>query len=95
MGISCTMRVTLKDGSYKEDVGYGFIQNAPSQGTAFEKCRKEASTDALKRCLRLFGNSTGNCLYDKQYGKWISKLKVEKEAFNSNNLRRPGMEIVL
>ena len=45
-------------------------------GTHLEKCKKEASTDALKRALRIFGNSAGNCLYDKDYIRHLSRMPV-------------------
>lgn len=41
---------------------------------AFEKAKKEAVTDGLKRALKAFGNATGNCLYDKNYLKKIQKI---------------------
>lgn len=34
---------------------------------AYEKARKEAVTDAMKRALRMFGNRLGNCAYDKAF----------------------------
>lgn len=43
-------------------------------GMAFEKAKKEAVTDALKRALKAFGNATGNCLYDKNYLKKIQRI---------------------
>lgn len=39
---------------------------------------QEAVSDARKRALRLFGNRLGNCLYDKQHLKKISKDKLVK-----------------
>ncbi|KAK9766560.1 DNA repair protein rad52 [Basidiobolus ranarum] len=75
LGMSCIMRVTLKDGTYHEDIGYGNIDNAKSKSQAFEKVKKEAATDALKRALRTFGNSLGNCLYDKNFLKQIARFK--------------------
>lgn len=65
----------LSTGAFHEDVGIGEIVNCPSRASAIDKCRKEAVTDAVKRCLRYFGNSTGNCLYDKDYSKEIIKHK--------------------
>lgn len=41
---------------------------------AFEKAKKEAVTDGLKRALKAFGNATGNCLYDKNYLKKIQRI---------------------
>ncbi|KAH6593899.1 hypothetical protein BASA61_004118 [Batrachochytrium salamandrivorans] len=79
LGVSAIVRVTLKDGTFHEDVGYGSIENSRSKIAAFEKAKKEAITDSLKRALRSFGNSLGNCFYDKDYMKKISKLKVPKQ----------------
>ncbi|KAJ9063650.1 DNA repair protein rad52 [Entomophthora muscae] len=73
VGISSLVRVTLKDGSYHEDIGYGMMENSKSKGAAFEKAKKESVTDAVKRALRYFGNSLGNCLYDKGFLKASSK----------------------
>ncbi|KAI9023996.1 hypothetical protein DFJ74DRAFT_605718 [Hyaloraphidium curvatum] len=84
LGCSCTVRVTLKDGTYREDVGWGSIANAKDKGQAFEKVRKEAATDALKRSLKSFGNALGNCVYDKEYLKQIPKIKMENMAGCSN-----------
>ncbi|KAJ1551057.1 DNA repair protein rad52 [Nowakowskiella sp. JEL0078] len=74
-GVSCIMRVTLTDGTYHEDVGFGSADNAKSKGAALEKAKKEASTDALKRTLRLFGNALGNCVHDKDYLREMSKMQ--------------------
>ena len=72
MGVASTVRVTLQDGSYREDVGYGLCENLKSKGDALEKARKSSVTDALKRALKHFGNSLGNCLHSKDY---LSKIK--------------------
>lgn len=32
LGISAIVRVTLRDGTFHEDVGYGSIENAKSKG---------------------------------------------------------------
>jgi DNA recombination protein Rad52 len=76
MGLSVIMRVTLRDGTYHEDIGYGHIENAKNKAQAFEKTKKEAATDALKRALRNFGNILGNCLYDKSYTDRVSRMRV-------------------
>lgn len=57
-------------------MGYGHIANCQSKAAAFEKCKKEATTDALKRALRNFGNVLGNCIYDQDYLKRVTKVKV-------------------
>ena len=48
----------------REDVGYG-TGIARDYASAHESGGKEATTDALKRALRTFGNQFGNALYDK------------------------------
>lgn len=48
----------------REDVGFG-NGIAKTLADSHESGAKEAITDALKRCLRSFGNQFGNSLYDK------------------------------
>lgn len=67
---TATVRVTLPDGSYHEDVGVGDHENS-DPAKAIENCKKEAVSDALKRTLRLFGNALGNCLYDKSFTQQV------------------------
>lgn len=87
IGYSCICRVTLKSGVYKEDVGFGSSENQKIRAQAVEKAKKEASTDALKRALRQFGNALGNCCYNKDYIRNIQKHKGgKKEEFNSGEL---------
>ncbi|KAF9477808.1 hypothetical protein BDN70DRAFT_810022 [Pholiota conissans] len=77
VGVTALMRVTLRDGVFHEDIGYGMLENSKSKGQAFDKCKKEAVTDGLKRALRGFGNVMGNCLYDKSYTAEVIKVKYE------------------
>jgi len=87
VGYTCCCRVTLKNGIYKEDVGFGSSDNQKQRGLAIEKAKKEAATDALKRALRQFGNALGNCCYDKEFLKQVHKTNVFKKAnFNSEKL---------
>lgn len=58
------------------------------KGAAFEKAKKEAATDGLKRALRSFGNVLGNCLYDKEYLKKVSNMKVRPIKFDEDRLHR-------
>ncbi|KAJ2228392.1 DNA repair protein rad52 [Coemansia sp. RSA 1286] len=78
IGASCVVRVTLKDGTFREDVGYGMIENTKSKGQGLEKVKKEATTDGLKRAMRQFGNVLGNCVYDKDYVKNL--MQVQKQS---------------
>lgn len=89
VGLSVIVRVTLRDGSFHEDIGYGHIENCKGKAAAFEKAKKEGTTDALKRALRNFGNVLGNCIYDKVYVDKVSKIKVApNKTFDERRLHR-------
>lgn len=88
IGIAVVVRITLRDGTYHEDVGYGIVANGQSKGSAFQKAKKEATTDALKRALRQFGNVLGNCLYDKAYLTKVVKIKPPQPKFDEGRLHR-------
>jgi DNA repair and recombination protein RAD52 len=88
LGLSVIVRVTLKDGTYHEDVGYGHIENCKGKAAAFEKAKKEGTTDALKRALRTFGNVLGNCVYDKEYVSKVTKMKIGAGKWDEKNLHR-------
>ena len=44
LGLSALVRVTLRDGTYHEDIGYGSIANAKDKAMAFEKAKKEGES---------------------------------------------------
>ena len=71
-----------------QDIGYGSIENGKGKAASFEKAKKEAATDGLKRSLRTFGNVLGNCLYDKEYLKKVQSMKVRPIKFLEDNLYR-------
>jgi len=83
VGTSATVKVSLKDGSYHEDVGYGVCEGMRSKALALEKARKEAVTDGMKRALRSFGNVMGNCLQDQEYLKMVGSLKKDTRTYNT------------
>ncbi|KAG9093612.1 DNA repair protein rad52 [Ceratobasidium sp. UAMH 11750] len=92
VGVSAVIRVTLRDGAFHEDVGFGALENAKGKGMALDKCKKEAVTDGIKRTLRNFGNVLGNCLYDKQYVSEITKVKAPVVKLDKDALhRRPDL----
>ncbi|KAL2042206.1 hypothetical protein N7G274_004694 [Stereocaulon virgatum] len=88
LGLSVIVRVTLRDGTYHEDIGYGHIENCKGKAPAFEKAKKEGTTDGLKRALRNFGNVLGNCVYDKEYVAKVTKLKIAPTKWDPGNLHR-------
>ena len=81
----CYCRHTL---TLDQDIGYGSIENGKGKAASFEKAKKEAATDGLKRALRTFGNVLGNCLYDKEYLKKVQAMKVKPIKFEEVNLYR-------
>ncbi|PNY24223.1 DNA repair and recombination protein rhm52 [Tolypocladium capitatum] len=89
IGLSVIVRITLRDGTYHEDIGYGSIENAKGKAMAFEKAKKEGTTDGMKRALRSFGNVLGNCIYDQDYVKQVTKVKAQPvKRFDQDNLHR-------
>ena len=88
LGLSVIVRVTLRDGTFHEDVGYGHMENCKGKAAAFEKAKKEGTTDALKRALRNFGNVLGNCIYDKDYLSKVTKVKAQPTKWDVENLHR-------
>lgn len=88
LGLSVVVRITIRDGTFHEDFGYGFIENAKNKAMAFEKCKKEAFTDGLKRCLRCFGNVLGNCLYDKSIIAKMQKVKLPQPELEFDDFHR-------
>jgi DNA repair and recombination protein RAD52 len=67
---SCVVKVVLRDGTSHMDVGCGVAEGMRSRHEAIKKSKKDAVTDARKRCLRVFGNGLGNCVRDKAYQAW-------------------------
>lgn len=88
LGLSVTVRVTLRDGTFHEDIGYGHIENCKGKAAAFEKAKKEGTTDGLKRALKNFGNVLGNCIYDKDYISKVTKIKVAPAKWDIDQLYR-------
>lgn len=93
IGCTATVRVTLASGTFREDIGYGTVENERRKAAAFERAKKSAVTDALKRSLRAFGNALGNCLYDKTFLSQIDKVKFDPPDFDEDDLFRPSDEI--
>ena len=68
----CKLRIAIKAGDslvVREDVGFGNgVAGATAYGigSCIELASKEAVTDALKRCMRYFGDQFGLSLYDKE-----------------------------
>lgn len=80
----CTMRVTLRNGAYREATGGDQMINK-NKGEAIINAKKAAETDALKRCMKLFGNKLGLILSDKGF---IEDIKVEVKL-----LKNPKVDV--
>eukprot|EP01080_Neovahlkampfia_damariscottae_P001109 gene1109-10623_t len=72
-GYSAIVCVSLKDGSFHEDIGYGTSENQKTKGVALANAKKNAVSDALKRSLRNFGNQLGLTIYDREHIKVLKK----------------------
>eukprot|EP01046_Picozoa_sp_COSAG06_P070562 COSAG06_NODE_19789_length_822_cov_1.383126_1_plen_219_part_01 len=68
---SAVVRVVLRDGTSHMDVGCGTAEGQRSRHEAIKKSKKDAVTDARKRCLRVFGAGLGNCVRDKAYQAYL------------------------
>jgi len=71
-----TLRTTIKNGLYHDDVGFGQGIHK-SKMDAYEKAMKCSVTDAMKRCVRHFGERLGNALYKKRHGISIRNAPVD------------------
>ncbi|KAI8867543.1 dsRNA-binding domain-like protein [Ramicandelaber brevisporus] len=86
VGVSCIMRVSLANGTFHDDVGFGATDNSASKMQAFEKAKRAAVVDAIKRCLRTFGQVLGGCLYDKQFNSAVENVSLPKATAENNPL---------
>lgn len=64
----CCVRITLADGTHREDVASGQSTNSDRE-EAEKNARAIAKANATKRTLRQFGNLLGNCLNMKEYAE--------------------------
>ncbi|KAH9074148.1 Rad52/22 family double-strand break repair protein-domain-containing protein [Lactarius deliciosus] len=90
VGVTAVVKVTLKDGTYHEDIGYGNGENLKSKGAALDKAKKEAVTDGVKRALRNFGNLLGLCLYEKSFAQEVIKIKPQLVSTPNSEARGVG-----
>ncbi|EGG19177.1 DNA repair and recombination protein rad22 [Cavenderia fasciculata] len=91
VGATAILRVTLKDGTFHEDFGFGIAING-CKGLAIENARKGAVSDARKRVLRIFGRALGNQLYQQSYNQQIVANKANPQlppTLGSNNNQPP------
>jgi DNA recombination protein Rad52 len=78
--VAYTAVVCVKVGDVvKEDVGYGDGMGS-DLGDATELACKEAVSDAMKRCLRMFGDPFGLVLYEKNKHERASRIKTRKSS---------------
>ena len=75
MHLAIRMRNWLSPFSFFKDIGYGEAENIRGKGPAFARAKKAGQTDALKRCLRNFGEIF-NCLSDDTYVKKVLRVKA-------------------
>lgn len=64
-----------------QDIGCGSVSNAKDKAKAYEKAKKEGTTDGVKRALRYMGNALGLCVYDVEYLKRIKTVKSQPVSY--------------
>lgn len=79
VGYSCRVRITLRDGTYKEDIGFGSAEGRILP-ICYDKAIKEAATDAIKRALRQFGEKLGLSLYDKDHLAYLDSQETKTKT---------------
>lgn len=87
--VCATVRITLRDGAYREDRGGGSSDNLRSKGDAILKAEKEAVTDATKRALKNFGLRLGLSLYDKQHVRDMNRPQPRMVAGANQGAQTP------
>ena len=62
IGVAATVRVTLRDGVYHEDIGYGMMENSKSKGAAFDKVHStRLAPYFVRRMLTSISGQTFQC----------------------------------
>ncbi|OMH85933.1 DNA repair and recombination protein RAD52 [Zancudomyces culisetae] len=78
LGLSSVVRVTLKDGTQHEDVGYGTIENAKSKAMAFEKVLKTQHF-SVNIHVKLLNNDEKKKIAENQLDRLLSQDDFEWE----------------
>lgn len=86
-------RITLEDGTYREDVGFGIAERVKGLGKAKRQAYKSATTDAIKRALKQFGNALGLCCSDKNYIRQIKRMRKIEQPIDESLLIRPNTQL--
>ena len=73
---TCIVKIQLKTGTTHEEMGIGLAVNK-DKSLAYQNSKKDAVSDGIKRCLRLFGNVLGNKFEDDP------KKPIKKNASDS------------
>eukprot|EP01130_Rhizamoeba_saxonica_P009058 TRINITY_DN367_c0_g1_i2.p1 TRINITY_DN367_c0_g1~~TRINITY_DN367_c0_g1_i2.p1 ORF type:complete len:108 (+),score=15.62 TRINITY_DN367_c0_g1_i2:249-572(+) len=64
---SAIVRITLRDGTYHEDVGCGVTTNMETREKSIMVAKKKAVSDGIKRSIRQFGRALGSNLQQKSF----------------------------
>ncbi|KAI5167907.1 DNA repair and recombination protein RAD52 [Nematocida sp. AWRm78] len=87
------VRITLTNGIFREDIGFGIAERVNGKGKAIKQAYKSAVTDAIKRTLKQFGKALGSCCNDKNYIRHIKQVKKKTCPINESDLIRPGSDL--
>lgn len=70
--MSCIGRVTLASGTFREDVGFATCRSR-DLNEARERCTSFVQANSFVRAMRLFGDSLGNCLYNREFMSYLKE----------------------
>ncbi|KAI5190957.1 DNA repair and recombination protein RAD52 [Nematocida minor] len=84
------VKIILKDGTFREDIGFGLAERIKGIGKAKKNAYKSAVTDAIKRSLKQFGRALGSCCNDKNYIKHIKRVRKIEVGIDDSSLIRPN-----
>jgi len=90
-GCHAIVKITLKDGTFHEDVGYG-ISKDKTLSNALERAKKIAVTDGIKRSVKQFGNHVGLCIYNHKYMEQVKEQMDDKNPFPTTSIKRKQPE---
>jgi len=78
-GCHAIVKITIEDGSYHEDIGYGRSRDE-TMNSALEKAKKIAVTDGITRTMKQFGSQIGG-VYKNTMKKVIEQQNEETNPF--------------
>lgn len=87
VGVTALIRVTLRDGVFHEDIGYGMLENAKSKGAALDKVLGRFSCSKEKTNHHLVQEGSSNRRFKARAAKFwkcFGKLSLRQVLYPGN-----------